>query len=130
MQVLIVDSSVQIIERLQQSLAEMEHVSIVYGAVAFKDGLEFFRAVLPAVVLIDSRLKDNTCIRLIEEMRKADTNTSIIVMLNGEDDLLQEKIKISGADMFFDKYHDFENIPATVNLLTAEKREGNINGIR
>lgn len=129
MQVLIVDSSVQIIERLQQSLAEMEHVSIVYGAVAYRDGSEFFRAVEPSVVLIDSRLRDNACSRLINDIRQADTGTSIIVMLNGEDSHSQEKYKASGADILFDKYHDFEKIPETVNYLAAEKREGTKNGI-
>lgn len=129
MQVLIIDSSVQIIERLQQSLTEMEHISTVFGAVAYRDGSEFFRAVDPFVVLIDSRLRDNECDRLIREIKMAETGTQVIVMMNGEDNHTQEKYRLSGADILFDKYHDFEKIPETINFIAAEKREGNSYGI-
>jgi DNA-binding NarL/FixJ family response regulator len=128
MQVLIVDSSVQIIERLQQSLSEMEHISTVFGAVAYRDGAEFFRAVEPAVVLIDSRLRDNECDRLIREIKLAETTTSVIVMLNGEDTHVQEKYRASGADLLFDKYHEFEMIPGTINKIAAEKKKEDSNG--
>jgi DNA-binding NarL/FixJ family response regulator len=125
MQVLIVDSSVQIIERMQQLLTEMEHISTVFGAVAYRDGSEFFRATDPSVVLIDSRLHDNECVRLIREIKMAAAGTQVIVMMNGEDNQMQEKYRSSGADILFDKYHDFERIPEAINLIAAKKREGN-----
>lgn len=129
MQVLIIDSSVQIIERLQQSLSEMEHISTVFGAVAYRDGNEFFRAVEPAVVLIDSRLRDNECDRLIREIKLSETPARVIVMLNGEDTLVQEKFRSIGADMLFDKYHEFELIPDTINEIGAAKKKEARNGL-
>jgi hypothetical protein len=46
-------------------------------------------------------------------------------MMNGEDNQMQEKYRSSGADILFDKYHDFERIPEAINLIAAKKREGN-----
>jgi DNA-binding NarL/FixJ family response regulator len=120
MQVLIVDGSVQIIERMQQELADMEHITAVFGAVAYRDGAEFFRAVKPAVVLLDSRLKDNECIRLMQVIRSEVPHTRIIVMLNGEDNHIQEKYRLEGANLLFDKYHEFQQIPEAVNTIGAE----------
>ncbi|MCX6317531.1 MAG: response regulator [Bacteroidetes bacterium] len=120
MQVLIVDGSVQIIERMQQELADMEHITTVFGAVAYRDGVEFFRAVKPPVVLLDSRLKDNECIRLMQVIRNEVPHTRIIVMLNGEDNHIQEKYRLAGANLLFDKYHEFQKIPSAVNSIGAE----------
>jgi chemotaxis response regulator CheB len=52
MQVLIVDGSVEIVERIQQILTELDSVTTVYGAVAYKDGIDFFNKINPAVVVI------------------------------------------------------------------------------
>lgn len=124
MRVLIIDSSVQIIERLQQELADMEHISAVFGAVGFQDGTEFFRAVTPSVILIDSRLKDNQCTQLLREFRIAAADLKLIVLMNGEDEQLREKLRQEGADLFFDKYHEFELIPVTVNRIATESKNG------
>lgn len=128
MKVLIVDSSVEIIERLQQQLADIKNISSVYGAVAQKDGLEFFRKISPSVVLVDSGLRKNESFELVKEIRQSEVKTHIIVLLNGEDELLYGKFRSLGVDFFFDKYHEFEKIPGAINYIAAERKEV-INGI-
>jgi DNA-binding response OmpR family regulator len=129
MQVLIVDSSLEIIERLQQMLSEIKSVGTVYGAVAFKDGVDFFRKINPSVVLVDSGLRGNESFELIKEIRQAGSKTQVIVLLNGEEELLYSKFRSLGVDFFFDKYHEFEKIPGAFSYIATERKETLSNGI-
>jgi DNA-binding response OmpR family regulator len=129
MQVLIVDSSVEIVERIQQILTELNNVTTVYGAVAYRDGLDFFNKINPAVVLVDSGLPGNQGFDLVQEIRKAGTRTHVIVLLNGEDELLYGKFRSLGVDFFFDKYHEFEKIPGAFKYIAADRKEVLSNGI-
>lgn len=130
MDILIVDSSVEIIERMQQALSEMERVSTVFGAVAHRDGSAFFQAISPGVVLVDSRLRDNGAAALIREIKTGAADTVVVVLTNGEEGHVHDKLKEAGADLFFDKYHEFEVIPVRVNEIIGEKPGGNNHGIR
>lgn len=129
MQVLIVDGSVEIVERIQQILTELDSVTTVYGAVAYKDGIDFFNKINPAVVLIDSGLPQNESFELIKDIRQSGAKTHVIVLLNGEDELLYGKFRSLGIDFFFDKYHEFEKIPAAFKYIASEKKEVLSNGI-
>ncbi|CAN5789705.1 hypothetical protein BH11BAC3_BH11BAC3_26640 [soil metagenome] len=126
MKILIVDSSALIIERLQDILTESDKITAVYGTVSYNDCMNFFRKISPGVVLIDSSLPGNTCIDLVKVIKTENDQISVIVMLNGEEEAIQEKCKSSGADLFFDKYHEFEKIPTAINRIIAEKTEEQI----
>ncbi len=123
MKILIVDSSALIIERLQDILTESAKITAVYGTVSYNDCINFFNKINPEVVLIDSSLPDDGCNDLVKIIKAANDKISVVVMLNGEEDAVQEKCKTSGADLFFDKYHEFEKIPAAINSIIAEKLE-------
>ena len=112
--VLVVDSSVVIIERWQNILSETENIKSVYGAVAFTDALQLFNKIKPNVVLLDGDLPGNTSIDLLKEFKAADGNATVIVVANNADNYVEEKCKLFGADFFFDKYNDFEKIPAFI----------------
>lgn len=123
MKILIVDNSALIIERLQDILSESEKITAVYGTVSYNDCMNFFHKINPDVVLIDSCLTDNECINLVKVVKDANEHVSVIVMLNGEEEAMLEKCKSSGADFFFDKYHEFEKIPAAINSIISENAE-------
>ena len=112
--VLVVDSSVMIIERWQNILTETENIKTVYGAVAYKDASILFKAKKPHVVLLDCSLSGTMSIDLLKEFKAANENTLVIILSNTADSQQQEKCKSLGADYCFDKYHDFEKIPAFI----------------
>ena len=112
--VLVVDSSVVIIERWQNILLETENVKSVYGAVAYADALLLFNKIKPNVVLLDGDLPGTASIDLLKEFKAADEKTTFIVVANNADNYVEEKCKLLGADFFFDKYNDFEKIPAFI----------------
>ncbi len=128
MQVLIVDNSRLIIERLRLMLSETENIIGAYGAISFNEGASFLSEIKLNVVLIDSGLPGSECIDLLKKVKEVNLNTRVIILLNGEDDHLQLKYKTSGADFFFDKYHEFEKIPAAINSIANDIKRNRNNG--
>ncbi|WP_462222128.1 response regulator [Ferruginibacter sp.] len=122
MVVLVVDSSVLIIERLQHILSEATKATAVYGAVSYKDALRFLKKIKIDVVLLDSGLPGNTALNLLNEINAAGIKTTVIMLTYSIDHYLEEKYKLLGAELFFDKYHDFEKLPSVINNITAYKK--------
>jgi DNA-binding NtrC family response regulator len=118
---LVVDSSVQIIERLQQILSETDKINTVYGAVSFKDATRFFKANKTDVVLLDGGVPGNMPVDLLDEIKQTDVNTTVIILANSADYYMKVKFKLHGADFFFDKYHEFENIPGILDTIISKK---------
>jgi DNA-binding NarL/FixJ family response regulator len=119
--VLVVDSSVFIIERWQNILSETENIKTVYGAVAYRDASVLFKEIKPNVVLLDGTLPGSMSIDLLREFKAPNETATVIILANSIDRNIEEKCKSLGADFFFDKYHDFEKIPAfiTANAFVA-----------
>jgi DNA-binding NarL/FixJ family response regulator len=126
-QILIIDNSLQIIERLQLLLSETANVSNCFGAVSYKDGIKSFNKIKPDMVLVDMNLPDNSSYRLLSEIKKADYKTCIIALSIHIDNFTQEQCALSGADFFFDKYSAYEEIPGVINSITISKKETAIN---
>ena len=119
--VLVVDSSVMIIERWQNILTETENIKTVYGAVSYKDASLLFKQKNPTVVLLDAGLPGTMSIDLLKEFKAINEKTIVIILSDTADTQQQEKYKSLGADCCFDKYHDFEKIPAFIVAATVNK---------
>ncbi|MGF2412060.1 response regulator [Ferruginibacter sp.] len=121
MTVLVVDSSVQIIERLQHLLLETENIAVAYGAVSSKDAAMFFNKNKTDVVLLDGGLPGNMSVDLVHEIKTTDANTTVIILANSNDFYVRAKYKLHGADFFIDKYHDFEKIGEVIDYIVSKK---------
>ena len=119
MKIIVVDDSVVIIERVQQMLSEVEYVEVAYGAVSYSDGIRLFNKIKPDAVIIDSCLRNNGCIALLEDIQMEKSNPLIIILHNNEECELKIKSKSLGVDFVFDKYYEFEKIPAVINKMAA-----------
>ncbi len=110
MQVLIVDSSIQIIERLEEIISEAENIIAVHGAVSYEEAKKLFKENKHDVVLLDINLRGNESLKLLREIKKTHGETCVIILFTHIDNYIQEQFKSLGADFFFDKYYDFEKI--------------------
>lgn len=122
MLVLIIDRSVQIIERLEEIIIELENITSVHRAVSYKEAKKLFKENKYDVVLLD--LQGNESIRIIKEIKKVAEETCVIVLSIHMDNYLQERCKSFGADFFFDKYYDFEKLSGLLSgasFINAEK---------
>jgi two-component system invasion response regulator UvrY len=123
MLVLIVDSSVHIINRLAEVLAEANYIRAIHKAVTYEEAISFCKQSKPDIVLLDNDLPANKSIDLISEIKKINDTTAIIIMSIRTDKNTREQFYSSGADFFLDKYHDFEKLPGIVDTIGASKNQ-------
>lgn len=128
MKTLIVDSSLQIIKRWVEMLSETENLLSIHKAVSYNEATKIFKENKPDVVLLDLGLPLSKSFDLIWEMKNLDPATIIIVLAIHTDSATQEQSIELGADFFFDKYNDFEQIPGLVDAIAAKKKENRKTG--
>jgi DNA-binding NarL/FixJ family response regulator len=117
MQLLIIDSSVEIIQRLKELLSELDIIKTIHSSVSYETGIKQFREKKPAVVLLDICLPEYKSLQLLKDMKAFNYNSSFIVLSNSTTDYRNEMYKLMGADYFLDKYHDFEKIPTVIDAI-------------
>ena len=117
MQVLIVDSSAGIIERLEEIISETKKITAIHRAVSYEDAKILYKKNKYDVVLLDINLPRNKSLKLLKEIKKTGSKTCVIIMFTHMDNYILEQYKSLGADFFFDKYYDFENIGGLLETL-------------
>jgi DNA-binding NarL/FixJ family response regulator len=117
MEILIVDSSLQIIERLKEMLSEAENIHSIHKAVSYEEARKLFKQNKPDVVLLDIRLPGNKSLKLLKEIKTFRRNTCVIVLYTQINNYILELFQFLGADFLFDKYYDFEKISWAINTL-------------
>ena len=110
-------------DRWQHVLNELDFVSLVNGAISYKDGIRLFEQINPDVILLDSNLAHKDWIRLLKEIKSINKTKTVIVFSNGKDDHIQKISSAHCADSVLDKYHDFEKIPLILRSISLINEE-------
>ena len=116
MLVLIVDNSIQIIERLEEIIGELESTAVVHGALSYEEAKKLLKEYNHDIVLLDIDLPGDQSLKLLAEIRMTGKETYVIVLFNYTDNYMIEKCKYYGVDFFIDKYYDFEKLYRLSNL--------------
>ncbi len=122
MQILIIDSSVQVAKRLEEIISGVKHVKSIHKAENYRSGVMLFHSYKPEVVLLDSCLPLNMSIELLKAIKTITGRTFVIMLSNNPDNYSRELCTSLGADYFFDKYHDFKKLPGIVNVLAKRNK--------
>jgi DNA-binding NarL/FixJ family response regulator len=110
MLILIVDSSLPIIERLEEILSETENITTVHRAVSYEEAKNLFQKNRHDAVLLDVDLPENESLKLLKEIKKTGGETCVIILFTLIDNYILEQCKFLGVKFFLDKYYDFEKI--------------------
>ncbi|SRR5258706_3104116 len=110
MLILIVDSSIRIIERLEEIISEAETITAIHRAVSYEEAKKLFKENKYAIVILDIDLPGNGSFKLLNEIKKTGEEICVIILFTQMDNYIQERCKSLGADFFFDKYYDFGKI--------------------
>lgn len=121
MVVLIVDSSIDIIERLEEIIAETKIVQTIYTAISYDEAIHLYTQHHPDAVFLDDGLPDNDSIRLLEAIKKLKTGTVVIMISIMEDAFNKDICRLLGADFFCDLYHHYQDIPHIMQHIEAGK---------
>ena len=122
MLVLIVDGSIQIIERIVEMLTELNKATSFYSAISYQEAITCFKKNKPSVVLLDGYLPQNQSFKLLREIKHTGYKTAIIVLSVSIDDFIKKQYMLHGADYVLDKYHEFEKIPIVINSITGSNK--------
>jgi DNA-binding NarL/FixJ family response regulator len=114
MQVLIIEGSVELIQRYEELLLQVPGIKSTYFASNNEEAILLIARFNFKVVLLDTNLPGRQSIDLVKAIRSKFNNTKIIAMFNRIDDHLLNQFKKNGVDHFIDKYNEFEKIPGLI----------------
>ena len=123
MKVLIVDDSKTVCNGLQQMLSNISGVGIVGQAHNGRDAITSISELKPDVVILDIRLPDLSGIDVLVDIRAKNLSTRVIMLTNYPYPQYRKKCEELGADYFFDKVTEIEEIPVLIEELAKNKPE-------
>jgi len=113
-QVLIIDDSLQIRERIAALLAESPKIRIAGQAGNGCDALDAVQRLKPDTVILDIRLPDQSGIELLKTFKECYPEMTVIMLTNLDDARYRRQCRHLGADHFLNKTIDFEKIVDTI----------------
>ena len=117
MNVLVIDSDLEIVARIKELLLEQEDIGEVHGMTCFDEAVQCFRIFNPETMVIDTSLCSEHSVKFIEHIKKTNPSTIIIAVSIYADVLSIKRIKEYGANFFLDKYLFSDNITATLDQI-------------
>jgi DNA-binding NarL/FixJ family response regulator len=113
-QVLIIDDSLQIRERIAALLAESPQIRIAGEVGNSRDALEAVQRLRPDTVLLDIRLPGQSGISLLRTFKARYPEMAVIMLTNLDDTRYRQQCRKLGADHFLSKTMEFERIVDTI----------------
>jgi DNA-binding NarL/FixJ family response regulator len=115
--VLLVDDSKRILDQLLEMLSEVENVDAIQTAQDAPAALALMKTTDYDVVVLDIQLPDANGIDILKWIKHMKPDTRVIMFSNLSDDCHRAAARMAGADHFFDKSNEFEEIPRVLSLL-------------
>jgi DNA-binding NarL/FixJ family response regulator len=107
--------------RLSEAFSDIPGVEVIGEAESKKEAVELIQKVKPDVVILDIRLRVGHGIDVIHEIKK-DENPPVIIMFTGYPyPHFKKRCEDEGADYFFNKDADFDELLGLVTELAKQK---------
>jgi DNA-binding NarL/FixJ family response regulator len=117
--VFIVDGSSIIQDRLITMLAELDGVEVVGQAQNVADAVRAIRARKPDLVIQDVQTADGNGLDLLAAIKQGEAAPVVIVLTNDAYQSYRKAYLQAGADFFFDKSSEFDQIPEVLRYLSS-----------
>lgn len=116
MRVFVVEDSDAICERIVRMVNDVSNVQVVGTADKVSTALLGIKKYEPDVVILDIQLLDGNGLTVLEQVKKEQPRSKVIVLTNFNSDQYRDLAQRYGADAFLDKSNDFMQIS---DLLTG-----------
>ena len=123
MKILIVDDSKIVCDGLQQMLINIADVEIAGQAYNAQDAITSISELKPDVVILDIRLPGKSGIEVLKDIRNKKLPIRVIMLTNYPYPQYRKKCEELGADHFFDKVTQLEDISKFIEELAKNKPE-------
>jgi DNA-binding NarL/FixJ family response regulator len=117
MQVMIVDDSRLVRERLVELLDGIADVEIVGQATTVAEGIAALTTLHPDFVLLDLQMPDGDGTAVLDAAKHLAHPPIVAMLTNYPLPQFRKRCLKAGADFFWDKSRDFARIPATLRRL-------------
>ena len=121
MRVLIVDDSQVVCERLRSMLTAIDKVDVRLANQAAEADVALLQQDLPDAVILDLVLEDGPAFHLIRDVKSIDTDITVIVLTNYAFNSYRQKCLAKGADYFFDKSSEFDQVVDIIEQMSCEE---------
>ena len=126
MKELIADDSKISINWLIDLLAVHSRIEIVKICDNGITALKALQVMKPDLAIIDFKMPGLNGLKVLKEIRKTDSTLRFIMLTFYAYDNYRQAAMQAGADYFFSKIDDYENLQALLETLVAEEDESNI----
>lgn len=127
MRVFVVEDSPSLRERLNRTLSSIQGVEVVGHAATAADAVERIARFNPDTVILDIRLSEGNGLQVLEAVRAGDAehrqltkHLTMIVLTNYPYPQYRKRFLEAGADYFFDKSVEFEQVIETLKHLSHQ----------
>ncbi len=110
LKILIIDDSAIIRDRLTDMLTELDDVEIVGGAKSALNGLDLVRSRNPDLVILDIKMPGLSGLEIISEIKRTSPLPCLVILTNYPYNSYRVRCKELGADYFFDKSTEFDEV--------------------
>lgn len=124
LQVVVVDDSTALRERITTMLSEMPGVDIAGEAADVGEAIKVIRARKPDVVLLDIHMPGGSGIDVLHAVKRELPATIVIMFTNYAFPSYRTACEKAGADHYFDKFTEHDRMLATVGELTRRRITG------
>ncbi|MBS1811636.1 MAG: response regulator [Acidobacteria bacterium] len=119
LRVFIADDSRRILANLIALLQQEKGVQIVGAARTTKAAIRAIQHLTPDLVILDFRLPDGNGLDVLKEIKQHDSCPLVMMLTNYAYPQYRERCRQWGADYFFDKSQDFEQVIRTCQQLLS-----------
>jgi DNA-binding NarL/FixJ family response regulator len=111
LKVFITDDSATVRERLVAMVSALPEITVVGQAQDGPEAVDAIRRTRPDVVILDVRMPGSNGIDVLRRLKKMQPAPKVIMLTNYAHRQYREKCEAAGADFFFDKSTEFDQIP-------------------
>lgn len=121
MTVLLVDTSLQLMQRLEEILLEKPGIRTLLKATTREEAATFLDNNKMDIVLLDCGLTGNGTMDLLKKIKDSSPGTAVIILSNWNNYFPKMEFISNGADFILDKFYEFEKMPAIIHQIFISK---------
>jgi DNA-binding NarL/FixJ family response regulator len=120
MKILIADDSPLLRDRLKALLKNFDFVDVVAETGNGVEALKLISETDPDLAILDVRMPELNGIEVLKKIRESGPRPKIIILTNYPYKQYKKRCMAEGADYFFDKNQDIEELTETIARLAIE----------
>ena len=109
-QILIVDDSEIIQQRLREQLSNIQNIGVLNPVSSISEAINTYNKFHPGIVILDIQLADGIGFEVLDVIKKQNPETIVIVFTNYAQAGFRKRSLDGGADFFIDKSNGYISI--------------------